>query len=653
MGNHENITSVLHEDRNFFPSAAFAACAHIDSLHAYERLWTAANADPQSFWAENAQKLLHWFQPWQEVFKEEPEYRFSWFDGGLLNASYNCLDRHLAENGDKEAILWEGEPGDRRTLTYRQLWAEVCKVATTFLSLGVTPKDVVTIYMPMVPELTITVLACARLGIMHNVVFAGFSSEALASRLEDAHSRFIVTADGVFRKGQALALKSTVDEALQTCPFVSHVLVYQRTHQPCAMQSGRDLWWHELVPQANPDCPAVPLPSEQPLFLLYTSGSTGKPKGILHTTAGYLLGATLSTKLVFDAKPSDVYWCTADCGWITGHTYGIYGPLSLGLTTLMYEGAPQTPHWGRFWELIERYRVTIFYTAPTAIRAFLTYGAEWPEKYDLGSLRLLGTVGEPINPKAWMWYRSVIGQDRCPIVDTWWQTETGGIMIAPLPGAVATKPGSATRPFFGIEPLIVDAAGTQVEANTGGYLVINKPWPSMLRTIFGDHTRYVQTYWQRFPGRYFTGDGARCDADGNFWIMGRVDDVLNVSGHRLSTMEIESALVSHASVTEAAVVGRPDDIKGEAICCFVTLQAGLQGDPELAQKLQAHVVQHIGPLARPDLIQFTAALPKTRSGKIMRRLLRDIARGKAVNGDTSTLENLHALEALQDAQNTP
>ena len=646
-----NISNILKEHRSFAPPPEFAKQAYINSLSKYKEIWQAANNDSEGFWKEQANSL-NWFTNFTEVFRQEEDYHFKWFLGGRLNASYNCIDRHLPSKADKVAIFWEGEPGDTRQLTYMDLHKEVCKVANSFKRLGVTTDDVVTFYMPMVPELTIGVLACARLGVMHNVVFAGFSADSLTSRLTDAKSRFVVTADGVFRKGKKLPLKDTVDASREQCPWLEKVIVLERTGQECSFNKAVDITWSEFIEGSSDQCDATGFDSEHPLFLLYTSGSTGKPKGILHTTAGYLLGASVTSKYIFDLKEDDVYWCTADIGWITGHSYCIYGPLALGVTTLMYEGAPNTPDWGRFWQLIEKYKVSKFYTAPTAIRSFIKYGPHFPKQYDLSSLKLLGTVGEPINPEAWMWYQETIGGGQCPVVDSWWQTETGSIMIAGLPGATTAKPGSATKPFFGIVPQVVDENGREVKANSGGYLVLDKPWPSMMRTIYGDHNRFKAQYWEKIPGKYFTGDGARIDDDGDIWIMGRIDDVLNVSGHRLSTMEIESSLVSHESVTEAAVVGKPDELKGEAICCFVTLKNGV--DPQgLLQQLKQHVCDHIGALARPDQIIFTEALPKTRSGKIMRRLLRDIATGREISGDTSTLENVAAITQIAEgaAQN--
>ena len=643
----KNITSVLKEERQFPPPEAFQSRAHIKSLDEYETLWKRAKDEPEQFWSEQANDLLHWDKPFSKTLTWNTPHA-KWFEDGEINASYNCVDRHaLGSRAQKPAIVWEGEPGDTKTLTYAELLVEVSKAANALKDLGIQKGDKVTIYLPMVPELAISVLACARIGATHSVVFAGFSAEALAERNNDANAKLVITADGVWRRGNALPLKETVDKSLQNSPSVEKVLVLRRTEQEVQMKDGRDVWWHDTVPSASDDCPATPVNSEHPLFILYTSGSTGKPKGILHTTAGYLLGATLSSKYIFDLKEDDVYWCTADVGWITGHSYIVYGPLSNGSTVVMYEGAPNHPQPNRFWELIEKHKVTIFYTAPTAIRAFIKWGEHHVDGHDLSSLRLLGTVGEPINPKAWMWYRDKIGGGRCPIVDTWWQTETGGIMISPLPGATPTIPGTATRPFFGVVPEIVDAEGKEVPDGEGGYLVIKQPWPSMLRTIHGDDERYQKVYWSQVPGMYFTGDGARKDENGNFWIMGRIDDVINVSGHRLSTMEIESALVSHPKVAEAAVVGRPHEVKGEAIGCFVSLEQGNEATQALNDELKQHIVTQIGALARPEEIRFTDALPKTRSGKIMRRFLRDIASGKETTGDASTLEDFNVLAKLR------
>ena len=644
-----DIDSILKESRVFPPPPDFAAQAHVGSLDAYRAMYQRSIGDPEGFWAEQAE-TLEWFRKWDRVLEWKAPFA-RWFDGGTLNLSVNCLDRHVATwRRNKAALIWEGEPGEVRTLTYQQLLREVCRCANALKAMGVAKGDRVGIYMPMIPEAAVAMLACARIGATHSVVFGGFSAEALRDRMNDAQAKVVVTADGGYRRGAVVPLKANVDGALEGVPTVSGVLVVRRTGSAVAMRDGRDHWWHETVDAASADCPAEPVEAEHPLFILYTSGTTGKPKGVVHTTAGYLLGATLTTRYVFDLKEDDTYWCTADIGWVTGHSYVVYGPLASGATTLMYEGAPNHPQPDRFWSLIERHRVSIFYTAPTAIRAFVRWGDDWPRKHDLGSLRLLGTVGEPINPEAWMWYRKVIGGERCPIVDTWWQTETGAIMITPLPGATPTKPGSGTLPFFGVSPEVVDHSGQPVPPGAGGYLVINKPWPSMLRTVWGDPDRYVEQYWKRFPGIYFTGDGARRDEDGYFWIMGRVDDVINVAGHRLGTMEVESALVSHQLVAEAAVVGRPDDLKGQSLVAFVTVQVGQKADEALRAQLKEHVVHEIGAIARPDDIRFTDALPKTRSGKIMRRLLRDIAAGKETVGDTTTLEDYSVLARLREEE---
>jgi acetyl-CoA synthetase len=644
-----NITSVLKEKRQFSPSPEFRSGAHIKSLAEYEKLWQRAKDDPEGFWAEQA-KELSWFKPWNKVLTWNEPFA-QWFVGGQINVSFNCLDRHLTgPRKNKAAILWEGEPGDSRVLRYQDLHREVCKFANVLKSLGIKKGDRVTLYMPMVPELAIAMLACSRIGAPHSIIFGGFSADAVADRNNDAKAKLVVTADGGWRRGKVVPLKQNVDAALAKSPTVEKCIVYNRCNLPVEMKPGRDLWWHELMAQASADCPAEPLDSEHPLFILYTSGSTGKPKGVLHTTAGYLLGCSLTHKWVFDLREEDTYWCTADIGWVTGHSYIVYGPLANGATTVMYEGAPNYPREDRFWSIIEKYRINTFYTAPTAIRSFIRWGDDWPKKHDLSSLRLLGTVGEPINPEAWMWYHEVIGGGRCPIVDTWWQTETGMIMITPLPGAIATKPGSATRPFPGIIAEVVDRQGNSLPVNHGGFLVIRKPWPAMLRTIYGDDDRYKQQYWSQVPHAYFTADGARQDEDGYFWIMGRVDDVINVAGHRLSTMEVESALVHHDKVAEAAVVGRPDEIKGEGLVGFVTLVGGMAPSEELKAELKEHVVREIGSLARPDDIRFTDSLPKTRSGKIMRRLLRDIAGGKQTTQDTTTLEDFSVLAKLREEE---
>jgi acetyl-CoA synthetase len=644
------IESHLIETRVFKPSDGFVQHALIPSLEQYKELYQQSIDDPEGFWSKQATELLLWRKKWDTVLKWEAPFA-QWFVGGKLNVSENCLDRHL--NGprrNKAALIWEGEPGEVRTLTFQQLHREVCKFANVLKRNHVQKGDRVIIYLPMCPEAAIAMLACARIGAVHSVVFGGFSSAAIKDRLNDSQAKVVITADGGYRRGTIVQLKKNVDEALKDDAQVEKVIVFRRANNEISITEGRDVWWHREMEYVDAQCEPEALDSEDPLYILYTSGSTGKPKGILHTTGGYLLGATMTTKYVFDLHEDDLYWCSADVGWVTGHSYVVYGPLSNGATTFMYEGAPNWPELDRFWKLIEKYAITVFYTAPTAIRAFIRWGDNYPKSHDLSSLRLLGTVGEPINPEAWMWYHTVIGGGRCPIVDTWWQTETGGIMITPLPGATPTKPGSATLPFFGVDAAVVDEAGKEVPPNAGGKLIIRKPWPSMLRTIWGDKARYEKTYWSDFPGYYFTGDGARRDEDGYFWIVGRIDDVLNVAGHRLGTSEIESALVSHVSVAEAAVVGRPDELKGQAVVAFVTLKQGTSALPELREQLRQHVATMIGAIARPDDVRFAEALPKTRSGKIMRRLLKEIAAGGQVTGDTTTLEDLSVLAALKGSE---
>jgi acetyl-CoA synthetase len=640
------IDTVMKEERLFPPSKEFAEKARIGSVEQYDKLWKEANDDPEAFWGKLAEEL-HWFKPYDKVLEWNEPFA-QWFVGGQTNVSYNCLDAHLGTpRQNKAALIWEGEPGDVRIFTYQTLHHEVSKFANALKSLGVGKGDVVAMYMPMVPELAIAMLACARIGAIHSIVFGGFSAEAVAERNNDASAKVLLTADAGWRRGKQLPLKTAADAALEKSPTVEKCVVLRRVGCEVQMQEGRDVWWHELVADASADCPAEPMDSEAPLFILYTSGSTGKPKGVKHTTGGYNLYVKKTTEWVFDVRDEDVYWCTADIGWITGHSYIVYGPLSAGATSLMYEGAPNWPDQGRFWEIVEKYRVNIFYTAPTAIRAFIKWGDEWIDKHDLSSLRLLGTVGEGINPEAWMWYHTKIGGERCPIVDTWWQTETGGIMMTPLPGAIPTKPGSCCKPLPGVVPEIVGEDKKPVEIGSGGWLTIAKPWPGMIRGIWGDDERFKNQYWSDVPGKYLCGDNARCDADGYYWIMGRIDDVLNVSGHRLSTIEIESALVSHPAVAEAAAVGRPHDIKGEAVAVFVTLTADAEATEELRKELRQHVRTEIGALAVPDDIRFTSSLPKTRSGKIMRRLLRDIAAGRETVGDTTTLEDYSVLAKLR------
>ena len=646
-----NIESHLVENRVFSPSAEFSATSHVKSLDEYKKLHAESIADPEKFWAGMADSLT-WQQKWDTVLEWKHPYA-KWFTGGKINVSENCLDRHIAAGkGDKAAIIWEGEPGDKRTITYSDLHAEVCKFANVLKNNGVTSGDRVIIYMPMVPEAAIAMLACARIGAVHSVIFGGFSAASIKDRLEDSEATAVITADGGWRRGKVVPLKQNVDDALTDFDNVETVFVLKRCENDITMTAGRDKWWHEEMADASDDCPPEGFDSEHPLFILYTSGSTGKPKGILHTSAGYLTGTATTFKYIFDYQENDVYWCTADVGWITGHSYIVYGPMANGATQVMYEGAPNHPDFGRFWQIVEENKVSIFYTAPTAIRAFIKAGDAFPDARDLSSLRLLGTVGEPINPEAWMWYHEKIGAGRCPIVDTWWQTETGGIMISPLPGAVPTKPGTATLPFFGVDAAIVDEVGEECGPNEGGKLVIRKPWPSMLRTVYGDDERYKDTYWKEYwdKGYYLAGDAARRDDDGYFWIVGRLDDVLNVSGHRLGTAEVESALVSHPAVAEAAVVGRPDEIKGQGVVAFVTLKGDFEASDELMKELRNHVGKEIGAIAKPDDIRFTASLPKTRSGKIMRRLLKEICAGGEISGDTTTLEDFSVVASLQQEE---
>jgi acetyl-CoA synthetase len=653
------IESTLVENRLFPPNPAFSAKAHIHTREQYEKMYRQSIDQPEQFWGEVARQL-HWFKPWDKVLDwNVPNAK--WFVGGKTNVAYNCLDHQITlGRGDKTAILWEGEPeshpgkgGEIRRLSYKFLRDEVCRFANGLKKIGVKKGDRVTIYMPMVPEAAIAMLACARLGAPHSVIFGGFSSQAIADRVDDAKSNIIITADGGHRRGAIVPLKNNVDEAMKKTNLVKKVVVLKHVSKageanPIAWTEGRDVWWHDVIKDQSTDCPAEQMDSEDQLFVLYTSGSTGKPKGIVHTTGGYMLGCYLTTQYVFDLQAHDIYWCTADVGWITGHSYVVYGPMSNGATTFMYEGAPNFPDFSRFWAMVERHKVSLFYTAPTAIRAFMKCGRELPDKHDLSSLRLLGTVGEPINPEAWMWYHTVIGHEKCPIVDTWWQTETGAIMITPLPGVTPTKPGTATLPFFGVDAAIVDREGKELGPNQGGLLVIRRPWPSMLRGIFNDPERYAKQYWSDVPGMYFTGDGARRDKDGYFWIMGRVDDVINVSGHRLGTMEIESALVAHEAVAEAACVGIPHEMKGQGIAAFVTLETGREPSEALKKELINWVAKQIGALAKPDQIRFTEGLPKTRSGKIMRRLLKELAGSGDVKGDTTTLEDFSVIAKLKE-----
>lgn len=642
----KQLDTVLKEARRFKPAESFRKRAHIGSEAEYRRLYKESIHNPRKFWARVAGEL-HWFKKWNTVLdaKKAPFYR--WFVGGKTNLAYNCLDRHLdSATRHKAAIVWEGEPGDRRVLTYGDLHRDVCVFANALKALGIRKGDRVAVYLPMTPELVISVLACARIGTVHTVIFAGFSAESIRDRVQDCQAKAVITGDGGWRRGKVLPLKDIVDEALTDAPSVKNVVVVRRGATdpfPCHMTEGRDHWYHDLIDGVSSDCPAEKMDSEDMLFLLYTSGTTGKPKGIIHTTGGYMVFTYLTTKYVFDLKPEDMFWCTADIGWVTGHSYIIYGPLQNGATCLVYEGAPDWPNRGRFWEMVERYRVNIFYTAPTAIRAFMKWGDEWPAKSDLSSLRLLGSVGEPINPEAWMWYQKAIGGKKCPIVDTWWQTETGGIMITPLPGVTETKPGSATHPFFGVDAAILNDAGKEVDA---GYLAIRKPWPGMLRGVYGDPERYRQTYWSKWPGVYFPGDGARKDKKGYYWIVGRVDDVVNVAGHRIGTAELESIFVEHPRVAESAVIGVAHELKGQALVAFVSLRDGVSGTEGLDKELKEWVVKKIGKFAIPDRIVFASDLPKTRSGKIMRRLLRDVAEGRAL-GNVTTLADASVVEKLK------
>jgi len=646
---HDNIESHLVEKRVFKPPRDFAKNARIKSLRQYQRMYRESIRQPAKFWAREASELV-WRAKWKKVLEWKAPFA-KWFVGGKLNISENCLDRHLTgPRRNKAAIIWEGEPGDKRTLTYQQLYREVCRFANVLKRNKIKKGDRVIIYLPNIPEAAVAMLACARIGAVHSVVFGGFSAESIRGRIADSGAIAVITADGAYRRGGIVPLKKNVDEALHHGSSVRRVIVFRRAGNEIHMEEGRDVWWYRELEYVDANCPAVPLDSEHPLYLLYTSGSTGKPKGVLHTTGGYLVGVYSTTKYIFDIRDEDIFWCTADVGWVTGHSYIVYGPLANGATTVMYEGAPNWPEPDRFWKIIEEYGVNILYTAPTAIRAFIRWGEHWVAKRDLSSLRLLGTVGEPINPEAWMWYHKNVGGGRCPIVDTWWQTETGSILITPLPGAIPTKPGSATLPFFGVDPAVVDEKGREVGPNIGGKLIIRRPWHSMLRTIYGDKTRYRRQYWNEFKGNYLTGDGARRDEHGYFWIVGRIDDVLNVAGHRLGTSEIESALVSHPQVAEAAVVGRPDELKGQGVVAFVTLKASVDATGGLKAELREHVAVHIGAIAKPDEVRFAEALPKTRSGKIMRRLLKEIAAGARVTGDTTTLEDFSVLAKLAESK---
>lgn len=644
-----NIESLQKENRVFTPSEEFANDAHVKSVEEYEELHQRSINDPEGWWSEQASNLK-WQKPWDTVLDWSGAPFAKWFEGGQLNAAENCLDRHVEDgNGDRVALHFVGEPGDTRDVTYAELLADTCKFANALKSRGINKGDRVLIYMPMVPEAAVAMLACARIGAVHSVVFGGFSAQSILDRLEDSEAVAVITADGGWRRGGVVPLKANVDAALGDYGGVKTTFVLRRCENDVEMKEGRDVWWHEVTADVPNECAPECLEAEDPLFILYTSGSTGKPKGILHTTGGYMTYTATTFKYIFDHKEDDIYWCTADVGWITGHSYIVYGPMANGATQVMYEGAPNYPDWNRFWEIIEHYKVSIFYTAPTAIRAFIKAGDEHVDKHDISSLRLLGTVGEPINPEAWMWYRDKIGGGRCPIVDTWWQTETGGIMISPLPGAMPTKPGTATRPFFGVDAAIFDESGNPCGPNEGGKLVIRKPWPSMLRTIYGDDKRYKETYWNEYGDTiYVAGDGARADEDKNFWIVGRLDDVLNVSGHRLGTAEVESALVSHDAVAESAVVGRPHEIKGQGVVAFVTFKEGVEDSAELKAELRNHVGKEIGAIAKPDEVVFAPRLPKTRSGKIMRRLLKEIVAGGDVKGDTTTLEDHEVVGQLKE-----
>jgi acetyl-CoA synthetase len=642
LTNKHAIEALSTEERVFRPSEAFVAAANAGA-----EVYEAAEADWLGFWHQQALERVTWFREPTSTLDDSKAPFYEWFADGQLNLSYNCLDRHLDGGGDKVAYYWEGEPGDRRVITYRELYEQVCRFANALAELGVRRGDRVAIYLGMIPELPIAMLACARLGAPHSVVFGGFSSDALAQRIQDTEAKVLVTADGAFRRGKVFPLKDNADAAVASCPSIERVVVVERCGNPVTMADGRDVWYHEAVSDQPPEREPVVMDAEDTLFILYTSGTTAKPKGVVHTQGGYLTAAAATHSFVFDIKPDDVYWCAADIGWVTGHTYIVYGPLANHTTSVMYEGTPDYPDKDRLWEIVARYGVTKFYTAPTAIRAFMKWGDEYPARHDLSSLQLLGTVGEPINPEAWIWYHQHIGAERCPIVDTWWQTETGAIMITPLPGAVATKPGSATKPFPGVSADVVDDAGESVPLGGGGYLVITRPWPSMLRTIYGDPERYVETYWSQFPGKYFAGDGCKRDLDGYYWLLGRVDDVMNVAGHRISTTEVESALVAHPSVAEAAVVGRSDDVTGQAIAAFVTLRTGIEGDTGLTTELRNWVADKISAIARPASIVFTDDLPKTRSGKIMRRLLKDISEQRRL-GDVTTLANADVVQEIAD-----
>lgn len=644
-----SIESVSSEGKKIAPPKEFSEKAYVKSLDEYKKLYEESIKDPEAFWAKEAEEL-HWFKPWDKVFSWDPkEARCEWFKGGKTNVSYNCLDRHLEKRGDKVAIIWQGEPEDDiKKFTYKELHKEVCRFANVLKKKGIKKGDRVCLYLPMIPELAIAMLACTRIGAMHSIVFGGFSAESLKDRILDSKCKMLITSDGSLRAGKVIALKKNADAAVEDCDCIESVIVAKRAELDIDMKDGRDTYWEDEVNASDiaDDCPAEEMDAEDPLFILYTSGTTGKPKGVLHTTGGYLLYVTQTFKYIFDYHEDDIYWCTADIGWITGHSYIVYGPLSNGATSLMFEGVPNYPEPDRFWKVVDKFKINIFYTAPTAIRAIAANGDEWVNKNDLSSLRLLGTVGEPINPEAWLWYYRVVGKEKCPVVDTWWQTETGGVLITPLPGAMTLKPGSASRPFFGIEPAVLKEDGTEAANNEGGYLVIKKPWPGMMRTIYGDHQRFIETYWKRFPPYYTAGDGCRIDNDGDYWLLGRIDDVVNISGHRIGTAEVESALVSHPKVAESAIVPFPHEVKGQALYAFVTLNKGVEKTDELKQELRQHVAKEIGPIAKPDKVQFADALPKTRSGKIMRRILKVIASGGTDVGNTTTLAEPSVVDKL-------